>query len=235
MKNSILWLCTLILIAGCGKSGSNPEPAPPVPVPDPVKSVLTAPAQNSLCISGNVISATQASITLSWAAAANADSYEVGIKNLLTGVVTTQVASANQLTITLQRTTPYSWYVVSKSNSTTHTAVSDTWKFYVAGTGSITYSPFPAGITAPTFGQAFAAGVTTVNLTWTGSDVDNDIVGYDVYFGTAATPPLFKSNVTDLFLNGVTIASGNTYYWKIITKDSAGNTSDSGVFQFVVK
>jgi len=222
-------LMLIVLIAGCSH-GSDPTPTPP----SPDKAVLTFPAQNAVCTSGTVISTTQTSVTLTWNASANTDSYEIDIKNLLTSAITVQTASANQLTMTLLRGTPYSWYVVSKSNSTTSTSQSDTWKFYVAGLGVTSYAPFPATITAPAFGVNVTATANTVNLTWTGSDVDNDIVGYDVYFGTATTPPLSKANVTDMFLNNVTVTSGTTYYWKVITKDSQGNTSDSGVYQFKV-
>jgi hypothetical protein len=35
-----------------------------------------------------------------------------------------------------------------------------------------------------------------------------------------------------MFLNGVAVSSGVTYYWKIVTKDIQGNISDSGIFQF---
>ncbi|MEO6632466.1 MAG: hypothetical protein ABIN13_12105 [Mucilaginibacter sp.] len=153
---------------------------------------------------------------------------------MLTAAVTVFSSSTNQVTATLLRNTPYSWYVVSKSTTTTVTAQSDTWKFYLAGAGVTSYSPFPATITAPIFGLNLSAGTTAVNLTWTGSDVDNDLATYDVYFGTASNPPLLKSGVTNMFLNAVPLTAGNTYYWKVITKDSQSNTSDSGVYKFKV-
>lgn len=61
------------------------------------------------------------------------------------------------------------------------------------------------------------------------------IVGYDVYFGTVDTQALLKSGVTDMFLHNVGVTSGTTYYWKIVNKDSAGNTSESDVSWFMVK
>ena len=62
--------------------------------------------------------------------------------------------------------------------------------------------------------------------------MDGDIVGYDVYFGTSNNLPLLKANVTDPFINNVSVPAKAIYYWQIITKDSQGNSSDSGVYQF---
>lgn len=61
------------------------------------------------------------------------------------------------------------------------------------------------------------------------------IFSYDIYLGTSVTSiPLIKSNITDMFLNGNAVISGATYYWKVVTHDSKGNTSDSGVLSFKV-
>jgi len=218
----------LVIIAGCSKK-NNPASAPA-----PVAATLTFPAQNSACTTGTVISTTQSTIVFTWNSATNADSYEIDIKNLLTGSISTQTITTNQYTATLLRDTPYSWYVVSKSNSSATTATSAVWKFYNAGVGTISHPPFPADALNPTFAQNVTATGGTVKLSWTGVDPDNDIAGYDIYFGTSATPALSKANITDMFLNGVAVTSGVTYYWKVITKDSQGNTSDSGTFQFKV-
>jgi len=192
---------------------------------------LTTPVQNGICVTGTVISDTQSSVTFAWNASENTDNYDVFIKNLLTSVTTTQNTTQTQLTATLSRSTPYSWYVVSKSAKISSTAQSDTWKFYNSGPGVVTYAPFPADITAPTSGQIVTT--STVNLTWTGSAVDNStIASYDVYFGTASNPPLLQSGVTDSFINNITLTAKTTYYWKVMTKDKNNDTSDSGIYQF---
>lgn len=224
MKNRI-FLLLVIVLASCAKKD---------PATSPEKAALVFPAQNAACTSGTVLSNTQSTIVFSWNSTANTDSYELDIKNLLTGTTSTQTSTTNQLSVTLLRNTPYSWFVISKSNSSATTTQSDTWKFYNAGQGVVSYAPFPATITAPTFGQNINASTGVVNLNWSGSDVDGDIAGYDVYFDTKATPALFKSGVTDMYLNNVIVISNTTYYWKVVTKDLQGNTSDSGVFQFKV-
>ena len=230
MRRGMLLITVLFILAGCGGKKNNPAP-----VLAPVAAILTAPAQNAVCTTGTIISDTQSSITFTWNPAANASSYQLVLKNLLTSITTTQNTDQTQITVTLLRNTPYSWYIVSESAKTTETAQSDAWKFYNSGPGVVTYAPYPAEITSPTFGQAVTAVSGTVNLTWQGSAVDNStIVNYDVYFGTTTTPAILKSTITDSFVNNVTVTSGTTYYWRVITRDVNGNTSDSGLFQFSV-
>jgi hypothetical protein len=226
----VIITCIAFILVSCG-GGKKDNP-----MPAPAKVILTSPAQNELCTTGAVVSATQSSITFIWSASDHTSGYVLNLKNLLTSFTTTQATSDTRLTLTLARNTPYSWYVVSKSDQTTATAQSDSWKFYNSGPGVITYAPYPAEIKSPSFGQAVTAAAGTVNLTWTGSAVDNStIVNYDIYFGTGATPLLLKGKVTDSFLNGVMVISGTTYYWKVITRDNSGNTSDSGLSQFRVQ
>jgi hypothetical protein len=229
--NYILLALSLIIVSCGGGGGSDPTPDQPSP---PVKSVLIFPEQNSICTTGTTVSPTQSSLTFKWNSAANTDSYDVTIKNLLTSASTTQTTTATQLTVSLDVSTPYSWSVTSKSGKVSTTAVSDIWKFYNSGPGVISYAPFPAELITPSQNQYVSAANGPITLTWTGSDVDNDIVGYDVYFDTSATPALFKSGVTDSKLSGIIVTAGKTYYWKIITKDSKGNVSNSELFSFAV-
>jgi hypothetical protein len=225
-KLSILLAILTFLAMGCGKKSDATPPAPGA-------ATLSFPAQNSACTTGTVISATQSSITFTWNSASNADSYELSYRNLLTGLSAVQTTTSNQLTVTLLRNTPYSWFVVSESSKTSATTQSSTWKFYNAGAGTVSHPPFPADNLVPTEGQSVTTTTGSVSLSWTGSDPDNDIAGYDVYFGTTATPPVL-TNTTSTSVNIVAVTSGSTYYWRVVTKDAAGNTSDSGLFQFTV-
>ena len=230
MKSRFLIVVLFLMATGCGKK-SSPAPAPDL---TPGKAILTLPNQNEACTSGTIISSTQSSVLFKWAASANADSYDVNLRNLLTGVTTSQPASTTQLQITLSRNTAYSWYIRSKSSKSATTAQSDTWKFYNAGAGTVSYAPYPADVVAPAIGQNVAAPAGTVNLSWKGSSVSGNITSYDVYFGTSTSPGVLKTNVTDSFYNNVSVVSGSQYYWKIVTKDANGNTSYSDLFQFKV-
>ncbi len=220
-----------LLMAGCGgsKNSDNISPTPPVPK----AATLVFPAQNAVCVSGTVISALQSTIQFQWNNGVNSDSYVVVTKNLLTGDTLATKTGSNSANITVSRNTPYSWYVVSKSNKSSSTAKSDTWKFYNSGAGITTYAPFPADNLSPATGQKIAVPPSgKITLNWQGGSVDNDIVDYDVYLGPTASPPLYKSHVTAQDISNVAINSGTTYYWKIVTRDSNNNTSTSDVVEF---
>lgn len=64
-------------------------------------------------------------------------------------------------------------------------------------------------------------------LTWTGGD---GATSYEVYFGTNANPPKVDE-VTTKSYNPSTLATGTTYYWKIIAKNSLGQVT-TGVLSF---
>jgi hypothetical protein len=233
MKNLFYTLLAVLAFAGCGKNSGSDNTATTA---SPEKAVLLFPSQNSVCVTGNTISTTQSAVTLTWSPAANTESYEVGIKNLLNSVLVTQATTTNQLTVTLLSSTPYSWYVISKSSKTALTAQSDTWKFYNSGLGNTYYSPFPADLISPRLNSSVTASNGTIRLLWSGSDPDNDITSYDVYMSTTSTNlSMIKSGVTDMFLNGVSATPGSLYYWKVVTTDAHGNASDSPVYNFLVQ
>ncbi|MFH4966493.1 hypothetical protein V8G69_15940 [Gaetbulibacter sp. M235] len=233
MKKSYLYLITAIIcfpfVFNCSGGGDDPEP---VVIDPPGAASLIFPNQNSECTEGNNFTSTQSDVTFDWNDATNANSYQLYLKNLDTQTTTNYTSTSSQLTLTILRGTPYSWYVVSK-NSGTQTAQSATWKFYNAGEAVTSYAPFPAELVAPTMGTSLAASTNNVSLQWTGSDVDNDIVNYSVLFGTVTTPTntIGTTNTTNFSVN---VASGNIYYWRIITTDSQNNTSESEIFQFKV-
>jgi len=226
MMKRILTLITILALASCGKK--TPAPAPGV-------ATLSAPLKDQPCLTGTIVSATESSVAFSWNASTNTNQYDLTITNLLTKAATTQTISSTSATVKLLRNTPYSWYISSKSNKSSVVTKSDTWKFYNAGPGVVTYAPFPAEITAPAFGAIISPGTTKVNLTWKGSSVSSNIVAYDVYFGPSGNPDLFRNHITDTFVNDVTVGANTTYYWRVVTIDANGNISDSGTYNFFVK
>jgi hypothetical protein len=234
MKYSFLIIGFALLLVSCGGSKKADDVIPTPPAPQ--AATLVFPAQNAVCISGSVLSASQSTIQFQWNSGANADNYVVVTKNLLTGDSLATAAGGTNANLTLSRNTPYSWYVISKSSQGSSTAKSATWKFYNAGAGITTYAPFPADDLNPAEGQAITVPSSgQISLSWKGSSVDNDIVDYDIYFGTAASPPLYKSHNTAQSIGSVPAVSKSTYYWKIVTRDSNNNTSTSDVIEFTTK
>jgi hypothetical protein len=230
MKRNLILIVIILLIGACGGKKKNAAPV----VVAPGKSSLLSPAENEACTTGNSVSSTESTVQFSWTASSNTESYVLNIKNLLTNITTSQTVTGNTTAVSLLKDTPYSWYVVSKSSKTSTTTQSDTWKFYNAGDGKTNYAPFPAEIVSPTYNQVITASGGKITLDWNGSDTDGDIVNYDVYLGASNSPALLQANVTASILNNVSVNSTTTYYWRIITRDSKGNTSDSGLYRFTV-
>lgn len=219
-------IALLTMLVACKKS----KPADPIVIPAG-KAALTLPAQNAVCNTGTNITTTQSTVLFVWGAAAQADSYDLTFKNLLTGISTSQHTSATQLAVALSLNSPYSWSVTANASASNTTAASETWKFYNSGPGITTYAPFPAELLTPTYGQQISTG--TLNFTWKGSSVNTAATfTYDLYLGTASKPPVYKTGITDSFINTVSVNPSTTYYWKIITHDSQGSTSESGTYNF---
>ena len=204
-------------------------------LPAPEAATLLAPATNEACAAGTVLSDSITKIKFSWTSVATAESYDITIKNLLTGKSVTQGATTNSIEVAVKRNTPFSWFVTSKSTLTTKTTDSNTWKFYTTGPVQIFYTPFPAEAISPTIGQQITGN--KVSLRWKGADVDNDISAYDVYFGTDANPPILQSKLaaSTTTIADLSVVAGTKYYWKVVTKDAKGNSSSSEIFQFTVK
>ncbi|MEI6411652.1 MAG: HYR domain-containing protein [Bacteroidota bacterium] len=90
----------------------------------------------------------------------------------------------------------------------------------------------PACATAPTSPANGATGIcpnTAVTLSWPSV---SGATSYDVYFGTAASPPLVTNT------SGTTYAAGSltagTYFWQIRPKNASGTAAGCTVWSFTV-
>jgi len=230
MKNLIYTLVLVLIVTACGGGGEEPEPIPL----HPGSSILTFPNQNSECTVGTNKTSTNSTVLFKWGASLNTDSYELILKNLVSDEITNYNSLTNELEIELLRGIAYSWHVISKFKSVSETGISEIWKFYNAGEGVVSYAPFPAEAVSPINGSSLATTSGKIIFDWNGSDVENDIESYDVYFGTTDTPPIIKSGQVDSMFEDISISSATTYYWYVVTKDEQGNSSQSSLFTFSV-
>jgi len=232
MTNRIFFAGALLLMLSCGEDIPGPVV---MDTAIPAKVMLIFPLENSECNEGTNISATESTVRFEWKSAENADEYELVVANLASDVVASYATLETTIPVVLQRATPYAWYVISRSNEVDSTEKSSVWKFYNSGEGIKSYAPFPAEVISPKMAEVINSASGTVTLHWEGSDIDGDIVGYDVNLGPTNPPALFKQNITESMLSGVSVDSNTIYYWSITTHDAAGNKTSTGVFQFGVK
>jgi hypothetical protein len=162
-------------------------------------------------------------VSFSWSPAKDSDSYDLVITNLNNSTNTTKSINSDTKTIvSLLKATPYSWLVISKSNKSKETATSESRKFYLAGDGASTFSPFPASIIAPKSGANVTSNAGKVNLSWSGSDPDSKVLSYEIYLDTDPEKVLnrqvspIKTPNSNLL---VEVKSGTVYYWSVKTSD----------------
>lgn len=72
-----------------------------------------------------------------------------------------------------------------------------------------------------------ATTATGININPTLSWTASGAIRYDVYFGTAASPPLVNSNQTASTYTPTTLSPSTTYFWKIVAKNAGGSTTGS--------
>ncbi len=224
-----------LFIVSCG-GGSDDSPAPRSSqqiVPDPKATTLIFPGDNTECNEGVVIDELKSRVTFQWNASEDTDNYEVNIRNISTNVSTTSTISAEESAITIDRGAPYEWFVISKATGSNVTASSAKFKFYNQGPGIENYAPFPAEALNPTRGADVTNSGGIVTLSWKGTDIDNDIVTYEVFFGTNESPTDSLGTTSENNLDA-TVTAGTIYYWRVVISDEQGNTSQSEVFEFKV-
>ncbi|MRI00747.1 hypothetical protein GH721_09440 [Kriegella sp. EG-1] len=219
-----LILLAFIVVVSCKKKD---------PVNPPEAALLVFPNKNSECTIGNDVSATTREVDFKWQKADNTDSYELRVTNIDANSTQTISTGALSARLPLLKGASFSWVVLSSNLQVTQKVSSATWQFYNAGTET-SRPPFAAEILSPEIGESLFKDINNeVTLSWTGSDLDNDIIEYDIYFDTV-TPPIAVLTTVDANVSEqkVTVDANTVYYWKIVTKDSDGHSSDSGISDF---
>tara|TARA_R110001583_G_scaffold31233_3_gene107058 strand:+ start:6935 stop:7630 length:696 start_codon:yes stop_codon:yes gene_type:complete len=228
MKKFIYIIILGTLLWSCGGSGGD---NPPVVIENkaPSTPTLIYPSSNLLCIEN--------SISFKWNASTDPDAgdtvtYQIQIAkdNSFTQIVESISNTSTTRDITLEKGVAYYWRVSAKDTKNNTSSYSIVNSFYTEGNGVSNYLPFSAEIVSPNLNAVVQTNSTT--LTWNASDVDNDPLSFDVYFGTD-NPPATKtaSNLTNKSL-AVNLTSATTYYWKIIVKDDKGGETIGQVWNF---
>jgi len=216
----------LTIFSGCNK---NDSPKPPGQVE------LVFPERNSECTTGQSLGATTSRVTFSWSAAKNVQTYELRVTNINTGATQTISTTATSASLPISKGVPFSWLVQSRNNQVEQPISSAVWNFYNSGFNTY-FAPFPAEIIAPRMSEKVFEDINNeIKLSWTASDLDNDIENFEIYLSTE-NPPLdleatLAANVTEL---KVTVSSNTVYYWNVVTKDREGNATSSGIYSFKV-
>nr|WP_297786779.1 hypothetical protein [uncultured Allomuricauda sp.] len=227
MIRNIIRLSILALLVSCGGDDGPP--------PAPQGALLVFPEENSECTTGTDVNQFSTQVTFRWMPSENTDTYTLSVVNLDSNVPQNVSTTSTSASLTITKGTPYAWTVTSRNSDSDQVASSETWLFYNAGSET-TYAPFPAQLVKPVSGSTIQMDIANeVLLEWSGADVDNDIDSFEVFFSETNPPTttVGTTNSSTMELS-VSVSSGTIYYWKVVTTDLEGNTSDSGVFDFKV-
>lgn len=216
MKFIKILIILTVILQSCSKDDGGGGPAPV----ELGAFALTFPNNNEVCTEGTSVSAAIVSIPFSWNASENAASYRVEViqsDNNQTFEATTTGTSTD---IDLPKGTQFTWKVIAVVNDKTKESDA-VFSFYSEGATENNHIPFPAEITLTNNGGG------SIDISWQGSDLDDDITGYDVRLGTSANLTTIASNTTETNLPNRTILLNTDYTLEVVTKDSQGNNSVS--------
>ncbi|WP_300021603.1 hypothetical protein [uncultured Maribacter sp.] len=226
MRFVALIICLFLAVTSCKKKSAA---IPPEAV------LLVFPEENSECTTGVSLGEETSQVEFRWNLADNTETYELRVTNIATGTVQTIVSASSSARLPLAKGEQFSWFVRSRNSEVEETVSSQEWYFYNAGSRS-TFAPFPATIITPASSDNVFKDINNeVELSWSASDLDDDIVGFEVYF-SVETPPIdlireLSSTETSV---KVSVTTDTVYYWKVIVIDEEGNRSDTGVYSFKV-
>jgi len=226
MKRYIFILIGSILFSCSGSDDDGPTPTP----------TNTAPSVPTKVYPDNGLLCSDNPLDFSWNASTDPDndsvtySVQVATNEQFSTDIQTKSSSQTNTTFTLEKGVAYYWRVRAIDSKNKNSDYSTIWKFYTEGEGISNYSPYTPTLISPTLNETIV-NVTTI-LEWSSSDVDNDPLVYDVYFGETNPPTLVEENTSNTTYN-VDLETTRTYYWKIVVKDDKGGQTIGQVWSFI--
>ncbi|TXE11920.1 fibronectin type III domain-containing protein [Seonamhaeicola algicola] len=251
MKYIYILLIVLVSIStscSSGSGGGDDDAPPPVVIDPPAAANLVFPQNAEVCaeaknLTGNTGDSDRTyTIAFKWtgdASSSNSVKYTLNLINdddSTTRSFDTTV-NTSDVSLDVDGIIPqgnYSWEVIASKTGTTETTSSNKQTFTAAGVAAVSFSPNAATPVNPSRNEVLPNTTTSVTLEWLGSDENDDIAEYDVYFGTTNPPTDVITVSSDVNSRNVTTTANTIYYWRVITRDEVGNQSSSAVFQFTV-
>ena len=71
-----------------------------------------------------------------------------------------------------------------------------------------------------------------IELTWKSVDPDEDPVRFDLYLGLTEDPPLVEESIRQPAYQPAEFDPNTIYYWKVVARDSLGNTVEGPIWSF---
>ena len=186
----------------------------------------TAPGCTTLSTPANSATGISITPTLTWAAATNADSYDVYLDTNTDPSTLVGNAPSTSYTVTtsLVPNTKYYWKVVPK-NSVGSASGCTVYSF------TTLTAPNCATVTAPANGATNVA-YQSLPITWTAPSGTSAASSYEVYLDKNTNPTTLVNTVTTTTYTATNLDPSSTYYLKVIAKNTAGSATGCTVYSF---
>jgi len=227
MKNFIYLSIIGLLAISCG--GGDDDSKTEIKNTAPTVPVLTLPIDNKLCVDNTV--------SFQWNESTDKNNEDITYKiqiakdNQFAQIIETAEGTSNSQEIELEKNTAYYWRIKATDNEGLSSDYSTVYKFYTAGDAVVNHLPFLPELTAPEINAVLST--TTATLKWNAADADaDDILSYEVYFGTANPPneKISENNTTNT--EDVILEPAKEYFWKVVVKDNKGGETVGQIWRF---
>ncbi|WP_318308504.1 hypothetical protein [Flagellimonas crocea] len=210
------------MLLGACSSSSSPEE---VEVIAPSKPNAILPVNGETC--SDYIEVPQdeskAIVLFTWESTANATSY---LLEVFDGdvVVNSIRASRTDTEATLDKGKSYTWTITAEN--TAGQTTSDTMSFTTPGEAIANYAPYAAEIST-----TFNIETSELEISWVGSDKDNDPLVYDITVNTSEGANVIEqTGLIETTLEPFSVVLGETYSISVKSIDDTGNFSLSTTY-----
>ncbi|ADF53878.1 hypothetical protein [Zunongwangia profunda] len=215
MRKLLIFILSIFCLFSCSPENSSNED-PNIPSNQaPTAPQLIYPDDNSLCINQD--------IEFSWNEVNDPDGdkvkYIIEISNnrSFSDIFKTESTTSLSININFPKGQAYYWRLYSMDIMDNKSTYSNAYAFYVEGEAANNHIPFKAKLIAPGNNSNAISG-TTILLNWESSDIDDDTLTYDIYFGTDGNLNLIKKDLEQNNLE-VDIETNKKYYWIVNCSD----------------
>lgn len=179
---------------------------------------LVLPLNNQECLGTNLPNG-KIRVAFDWEDVTGVSSYNLEYEDNVSGEQFIAPSVDSSINLELEPGTQYTWKV-TVIDEFGNSIMSDAFNFYTEGLAEENHVPFPAAI------SIFDDDNGSLTISWDGSDLDNDIEFYNVFF-SPQNPPTILLSETTAETTTANVQSGITYYLNVRTVDGNRNFSDS--------